>query len=62
MAPSSTIAEFCALDVATKEAIWLRKLTTALKLNKECTVPNYTDSANVLIFAEKKGYNPLHGG
>jgi hypothetical protein len=32
VAPSSTIAEFCALDAAIKEAIWLRKLAVASRI------------------------------
>src|SRR6266850_1017310 len=56
VATSSTVAEFCALSSATKEAIWLKKLTVALGLEKPGPVPVYCDSVNAIDVANKKGY------
>jgi hypothetical protein len=47
VATYSTIAEFCALATAIKEAIWLKKLTIAIGLEKPGPVTVYCDSANV---------------
>ena len=57
VATSSTIAEFCALTTAIKEAIWLKKLTTAIGLEKPGPVTVYCDSANALDVVNKKGYS-----
>jgi Reverse transcriptase (RNA-dependent DNA polymerase) len=57
VASSSTIAEFCALTAAVKEAIWLRKLTVALDLEKPGPVTVYCDSSNALDIVKKTGYS-----
>ena len=57
MATSSTTAEFCALSTATKEAIWLKKLTVALGLEQPGPVPVYRDSANAIEVTNKMGYS-----
>jgi hypothetical protein len=58
VAPSSTIAEYCALDRVTKEAIWLRKLVVAMGLEKMVPTPIFTDSANAISIIRKQGYTP----
>ena len=57
VASSSTIAEFCALTAAVKEAIWLRKLTVALGLEKPGPVTVYCDSSNALDIVKRTGYS-----
>ena len=57
VATSSTIAEFCALTAAVKEAIWLKKLTVALKLERPGPVIVYCDSSNALDIVSKPGYS-----
>lgn len=57
VATSSTIAEFCALTAAVKEAIWLKKLTVALGLERPGPVTVYCDSANALDVVGKAGYS-----
>lgn len=54
---SSTLAEFCALTTAAKEAIWLKKLTVAMGLEKPGSVILYTDSANAIDIVKKNGYS-----
>lgn len=56
VATSSTIAEFCALSTATKEAIWLKKLTVALGLEAPGPTTIYSDSANAIGIVNKCGY------
>src|SRR5712664_2548701 len=58
MAPSSTIAEFCAYDTAIKQGIWIRKLLAAFELHDGVSpIPLYTDSANGIIIAKSKTIN-----
>ena len=43
VAPSSTIAEFCAYDAAIKNAIWIRKLLAAFRLyDPEKSIPLFS--------------------
>jgi hypothetical protein len=54
VAPSSTLAEFCAYDAAIKNAIWIRKLLSAFglyDLNKP--IPLLTDSNNGTIISKQ---------
>lgn len=52
VAPSTTIAEFVALDRATKEALWLRKLFIDLNLlNINDSITIITDSVNAIRLA-----------
>lgn len=61
IAPSTTIAKFCALDSAVKEAIFMRKLAYALGLKQdlEIPIPVWTDAANTTILVRNRGYKPI---
>jgi hypothetical protein len=56
VAPSSTIAEYVAFDGAAKEAMWLKRLTSALGIKDDSPVPIWTDSSNGLDILRKPGY------
>jgi hypothetical protein len=51
VAPSTTIAEFCAYDAAIKNAMWINKLLIACGLRVDAPIPVWTDSANGLIIS-----------
>jgi hypothetical protein len=57
VAPSSTTAEFCAYDLATKEALWMKKLLVAMDMiPQDEPIPIYTDSENAMMIVKKDGY------
>lgn len=61
VAPSSTMAEFLALDQATKEALWIKKILLQLNWLKDPKQPIEirTDSANAIKIANgHSGYYP----
>ena len=58
VAPSTLIAEFIAFSEATKEALWLKKLATSLKLiDQNDPIVIYTDSMNTIANLSKDGYS-----
>ena len=58
IAPSSTIAEFCAYDYAVKEGMWLKKLLISLDMMRiDEPVKLLTDSANAITIVKNDGYN-----
>ncbi|KAI9036659.1 uncharacterized protein KD926_001613 [Aspergillus affinis] len=57
VAPSSTIAEFLAMDAATKEAIWLKKLIESLDECISGPIQIYSDSANAMSLLSKPAYS-----
>jgi Reverse transcriptase (RNA-dependent DNA polymerase). len=61
VAPSTTVAEFCALDSAVKEAIFIKKLAIAFGLDDKPgePIPIYTDAANATFLVENNGYRPI---
>ncbi|KAI2946038.1 hypothetical protein CBS147343_9645 [Aspergillus niger] len=58
VAPSSTVAEYCAFDSAAKEALYIKKLVEAfdLKASVDGRIPLYTDAANSLRILNHGGY------
>ena len=57
VAPLSTMAEFCAYDLATKEALWMKKLLVAMDMiPQDELIPIYTDSDNAMTIVKKDGY------
>ena len=58
IAPSSTIAEFCAYGYTVKEGMWLKKLLISLDMMRiDEPVKLLTDSANAITIVKNDGYN-----
>jgi hypothetical protein len=59
VASSSTTAKHCAYDAAFKDAIWLRMLLRALRLEAtDEPIPVHTDSDNTFEIVQKRGFYP----
>jgi hypothetical protein len=63
MAPANTIAEYCAIDPAVKEALYIKKLIKALDMEESDEIPKpipiYTDSNNAITVMNKKASTPV---
>ncbi|KAJ5159348.1 uncharacterized protein N7500_008999 [Penicillium coprophilum] len=54
-ANSTTVAEWCALDQPSRDAMWLNKVADSLQLPRPDATVIYTDSINSQLLLSKKG-------